>query len=334
MRPQTGTPIYRPDLGIYMIETGQIPQTGYIGLEVLPPYTTPDDTGTFKVIPLEQYRKIVSDSRAPSGAYNRTDWNYQSAKFSTRDKGIEEPIDDDEFKRLERQNPGMADQVTIDSARAVIQMNQEKRIADKIMDTTRFSVNNVSVAWDVAATAKPIADIRDGITSFRTKMGALPDTLILSWNMANAINRATEVIDTLKYTFPGLDINNLTAAMMARMFGIARVLIGNAMFDAADKNQPRELTDFWPDTHAALVKTNRSADLRQPCVGRTFIWTEDSRTEPIVEVYREEQIRSDVYRVRHHVDERLLVTEDEDGNVLTDIAANCVYLFGDIQTTE
>lgn len=334
MRPQTGTPIYRPDLGIYMIETGQIPQSGFIGLEVMPPYTTPDDTGTFKVIPLEQYRKMVSDSRAPTGAYNRTDWNYQRARFATRDKGIEEPIDDDEFDRLERQSPGMADQVTIDSARGIIQMNQEKRIADKVMDTDRFDVNNVSAAWDVVDTGTPIADIKDGISSFRAQMGVLPDTLILSWNMAQAINRTDEVRETLQYTFPGLDINNLTAVQMARMFGIARVLIGNAMYDAADRNQPRELTDFWPDAYAALVKTNRSPDLRQPCVGRTFIWTADSRTEPIVEVYREEQIRSDVYRVRHHVDERMLVTEDEDGNVLTDIAAKCVYLIGDIQTTE
>ncbi|MBA2881829.1 hypothetical protein HNR65_002160 [Desulfosalsimonas propionicica] len=332
MRPQSGTPVYRPDLGTYMIETGQIPQSGFIGLEVLPPYTTPDDTGTFKVIPLEQYRKMVSDARAPSGAYNRTDWNYQRARFSTRDKGIEEPIDDDEFDRLERQSPGMADQVTIDSARGVIQMNQEKRIANKVMDPSRFTVKNVSNPWNDVANGKPIADVKDGMSEFRKKMGALPDTLILSWNMANAVNKTEEVRNTLQFTFPGLDINSLTAVQLARMFGIARVLIGNAMFDAADKNQPRELTDFWPDTHAALVKTNRGPDLRQPCVGRTFIWTADSRTDPIVEVYREEQIRSDVYRVRHHVDERLLVTEDEDGNTLTDIAANCVYLFGSIKT--
>ena len=332
MRPQTGTPVYRPDLGTYMIETGQIPQSGFIGLEVLPPYTTPDDTGTFKVIPLEQYRKIVSDARAPSGAYNRTDWNYQRARFGTRDKGIEEPIDDDEFDRLERQSPGMADQVTIDSARGIIQMNQEKRIANRVMDPSRFTVNNVTNPWDDPSLGTPITDIKDGMSAFRQKMGTLPDTLVISWNQSNNINKTDEVRNTLQYTFPGIDINNLTAVELARMFGIARVLIGNAMFDSADKNQPRELTEFWPDTYAALLKTNRGPDLRQPCVGRTFIWTADSRQDPIVEVYREEQIRSDVYRVRHHVDERLLVTEDEDGNPLTDIAANCVYLIGNIKT--
>jgi hypothetical protein len=332
MRPQAGSPKYRPDLGSYMIENGQIPQSGFIGLEVLPPYTTLDDTGTFKVIPLEQYRKIVSDARAPSGAYNRTDWNYQRARFGTRDKGIEEPVDDDEYDRLERQSPGMVDQVTIESARGIIQMNQERRIANKVMDASRFSVHDVSNPWDVVAGGTPITDIKDGMSAFREKMGAMPDTLVISWNTANNINKTDEVRNTLQYTFPGLDINNLTAAQLARMFGIARVLIGNAMYDAADKNQPRELTDFWPDTYAALVKTNRGADLRQPCVGRTFIWTADSVQNPIVEVYREEQIRSDVYRVRHHVDERLLVTEDEDGNPLTDIAANCVYLIGSIKT--
>ena len=42
---------------------------------------------------------------------------------------------------------------------------------------------------------------------------------------------------------------------------------------------------------------------REPVLGRTFLWTADSPQNLVVEQYREEQTRSEIYRVRHHVDD-------------------------------
>ena len=41
-----------------------------------------------------------------------------------------------------------------------------------------------------------------------------------------------------------------------------------------------------------------------PAIGRTFLWTEDSPTNMVVESYEENQTRSTVVRVRHNVDEK------------------------------
>ena len=40
-----------------------------------------------------------------------------------------------------------------------------------------------------------------------------------------------------------------------------------------------------------------------PCLGRTFLWANDSPANLMVEQYREEQTRSTIYRSRQHVDE-------------------------------
>ena len=40
-----------------------------------------------------------------------------------------------------------------------------------------------------------------------------------------------------------------------------------------------------------------------PAVGRTVLWTGDSPDNQTVEQYREEALRSDIFRVRHNTDE-------------------------------
>ena len=73
-------------------------------------------------------------------------------------------------------------------------------------------------------------------------------------------------------------------------------------------------------------------DVAEPCVGRTFIWSEDSPENPVVESYREEQAKSDVIRVRHNVDERLIQSFNDSGTVVSNVAAACCYLFSNITT--
>ena len=77
---------------------------------------------------------------------------------------------------------------------------------------------------------------------------------------------------------------------------------------------------------------SRGEDVTEPGIGRTFLWTEDSPENPIVEEYREEKKRSDVFRVRHNVDEAYLESKTDAGATKSDIAAACMYLFSNITT--
>jgi hypothetical protein len=51
-----------------------------------------------------------------------------------------------------------------------------------------------------------------------------------------------------------------------------------------------------------------------------------------VEEYREEDKRSDVYRVRHHVSESLIQSKNSSGTVVSNIATACAYLLGNVTT--
>ena len=48
--------------------------------------------------------------------------------------------------------------------------------------------------------------------------------------------------------------------------------------------------------------------------------------------YREEPRRSDILRVRHHVAEEFIQSKSDAGAVVSNVAAACVYLLGNITT--
>ena len=92
------------------------------------------------------------------------------------------------------------------------------------------------------------------------------------------------------------------------------------------------ITNIWDYEYAALIKTASGQDITEPCVGRTFLWTEDSPTNPIVEEYREENRRSDIFRVRHNVGEQLIQSKNTSGTVVSNISAACMYLMDNIHS--
>jgi len=324
--------IYRPDLGVAVMEYIEGKTMGFVGLDIMPLYPVIDQSATYPVIPAEVMLKIPDVSRSARGAYNRGDWEYENGLYSTKEKGWEEPIDDGERKLLDRRQPGLADLIATQRAMKIITRNQEKRIADTIFNSSNFTANAITNEWDDADNAVPIDDINTGISSFRSACGMLPDALVITWSTFQDLKNCDQIVDRLKYTFAGIDINTMNSSQLAQIFGVPQVIVAGAVYDSAAKGVVKSVTDIWSNEYAALVKISRGEDLTEPGVGRTFLWTEDSPQNPVVEEYREEKIRSDVYRVRHHVDEALMQSKDDDGTVVSNIAAACVYLFSNVTT--
>jgi hypothetical protein len=304
---------------------------GYIGLDLMPIYKTSKYAGTFPVIPKEALLKLPNVDRAPRGSYARGDWEYERGTFTTSEKGWEEPIDDTEYVMMEEEAAGMADMVTVKRAWNHIMRAQEARIAAKIFDAVTFSAHAVSTAWDTSATCTPINDVKDAVLAFRSQCGMLPDLLVMSWKVFNNLQQAKQIVEKAAMNYPGLDVFQLSIQQISVIMGI-RVIVGGAVYDSKGEGIATTVADIWDDEYAALLKISSGPDLLQPGFGRTFIWTADSPSNPVVETYREEQIRSDIYRVRHNVGEVLIQSKNTSGTVVSDIAASCIYLMSNITT--
>ena len=334
MRPSTSAAVYRPDLGQAVMEYAEDATMQPIGLQVMPLFPTSKQAASFPVVPKEALLSIPDTARAPRGRYNRGDWTYERGIFQTKEQGWEEPIDDAERGLLEGEASGLADLVATKRAWNHIMRAQEKRIADMVFNATTFTTVTAGVGneWDDASNATPVDDINTAILAIRSNCGMLPNTLIIAYSTFLNLKNCDQIVDRLKYTFPGIDLNRMTSDQLAAVFNIQKVLVGGAVYNSAGVGLDATIASLWSNEYAMLTRTASGQDITEPCIGRTFLWTEDSPENPIVESYREDQSRSDVIRVRHNVDECLITSKDSSGTVVSSIAVACSYLLSNITT--
>lgn len=304
-RPDSTTTIQRPDLGAiayqYMLEASQ---RGFIGLSILPIFDTPLQTADYPIIKLESLIKLQETGRAPRGDYNRSDYEFKTGTYSCKEYGWEELVDDSEAALYRRFFD--AEEVAVQRCVDTILRNQEARIAAAVFNTSNITATaDVAIDWSTPATAEPRTNIFTAKTAMRAASGLTPNVLVISKKVFDTVLLTSEIKDALKYTNP-IEIGGEEAQrrVLAQYFGVDQVLVGNAIKDGAKKGQAASISDIWDDEYAGLFKVSSGGqDLREPCLGRTFLWTEDSPDNLVVEQYREEQKRSEVYRARHNVAE-------------------------------
>lgn len=104
--------------------------------------------------------------------------------------------------------------------------------------------------------------------------------------------------------------------------------MAGALYNTAKQPQNASLSDIWGSRYAMLcrVAEGDSADVIEPCIGRTFLWNEGAAQEVIVEEYYEESARSRILRVRHDSDEAFLASYDDTKTAKSEISKACGYL--------
>jgi len=329
--PKLNTVIRRPDLGGAVIEMLEAAGTmGYIGTTLLPIRKVGENAGVYPVIPKEALMKNVNPARAPKSAYIRTNYEYERGTYMTYEYGVEEVIDDVERHLFDQEAPGMADMLAAKRAASFLMRAQERRIANMFFSATaaaRFGTVSVTNEWDDYANATPITDIKGQLQAFRLKNGSTPDALVVNWEVYNNLTQCTQIIDQIKYTFgAALDIRNLTTSQIAQALGVPRLIVAGGLQDTAGFGLDSTIGDIWSNEYAALVKLS---PMRESNLGSTYMWTRDANGV-IVEQYREEAVRGDVYRVRHYVGENFTASVDETGTIVSDCAKDNIILFDNI----
>lgn len=306
-RPTSATTIQRPDLGAIAYEYNmEASQRGFVGQEILPIFEVQEQSADYPKIPIEALIKIQDTKRAPRGNYNRSDYEFETGTYSCEENGWEELVDDVEAKLYRRFFD--AEEVATKRAVDILLRNQEARIAAMIFNSGNFTVGNVAIEWSTKETCIPQTNVTAGKQAMRAASGLMPNVLAMSQKVFENLLLTAEIKDALKYTNPielgGIEAQKRTLAMY---FGVDKLLVGNAIRDAAKKGQSFSLADIWDDEYVGLLKVSAGGlDLREPVVGRTFLWTADSPQNLVTEQYREETKRSNVYRVRHNTDEAFI----------------------------
>lgn len=300
--PRTSA-ILRPDLGALAYEYSMnAAKQGFIGSLVLPPFYTPLKNAQYPVIPAEAILEVADTQRAARSAYARGDWEFVMENYSCSENGWEEPLDDTEAEHF--RNYFDAETVAVERATSIVLRSMERRVAKKVMDTKVFTNAAAKAAWNNYGSADPLADVSAGKATFRHTVGLQPNALIMDKDVFDHISLCEAVIERVKYTSPNAIRGALTVEQLKAYFGVEHLLVAGAVYNSSAKKQTKKIESVWPVDKVMLACISSGGnDLKEPSLGRTFVWENDAPDIIVTEQYREEQTRSDIYRVRQYTDE-------------------------------
>lgn len=297
--------LLRPDLGCLAFEYSMnAASQGFIGRQVLPTFYTNLQSAVYPVIDAGTFLELPETERAARAAYARGDWQFGDDHYYCKENGWEEPVDDSEAALF--RNYFDAEVVAVKRATLMVLRSQERRVARQVMDTAKIDHAAVSKAWNDYANADPLADVVKAKKIFRYEVGLKPNALVLDEDVLRHVSMCDAVLDRVKYTSPNAIRGELTLEQLKAYFGVENILVAGAVYNNAPRNKDKKIETVWPLDKVLLASISTGGqDLKEPALGRTFVWEEDCPGELVTEQYREEQTRGDVYRVRQNTDECL-----------------------------
>ena len=238
--------------------------------------------------------KLYNTGRAPGGNVARITSEHSSTPYALEDHAIEEQVP---IELMEDANavPGIdLGRNAVVRGQDIIALRLEKAQAELACTAATYGTDNKdtlagSDQWS-HADSDPISAIEAAKEVIRSKIGRRPNTLLVGGAVFAALKTNPAIIERLKYTQREV----ATAELMAQLFGLQRVAVGDAVY-----HDGTSLVDVW-GTFAILAYTETAgvADAGRPSYGYTY----QLRNYPVVESpYYDRSTRSWVYQVADSV---------------------------------
>lgn len=309
-QPTASLATLRPELGATLEEFDlAADREGFIGHRILPVFEAGEESGKFGKIPVEQLLQSPETRRAPGTGYGRGNWKFTTDSYACEEHGWEEPVDDREAKVY----ANYFDAEVVSAARAldIVLRNHEIRIATAIFNSSTWTPTSVTNEWDDASNATPLTDVETAVQAVHAACGMWPNALIINRKVFRNLRNVDQIVDRVKYQgYMDARAGNITAQAMAEAFDLDQIIIAGSSKNSANEGQSVSFANIWSDEYAMVAKIARTQDVREPCLGRNFHWSADGSTiGGTVETYRDESVRGNIVRVRHDVDEKVIMTE-------------------------
>lgn len=314
--PSSSLATLRPDLAeSFMAFDLEAEKAGYIGQKVFPVVSVASQAGKFGKIPLEQLLQQRDTKRAPGSGYARGTFQFTDASFATEEHGAEEPVDDREAKMYREYFD--AEMIATARAYGFVLRNAEQRIADAVFNTTTWTGSALTTdvsgtPWATIASAVPLTNVEAAVQKVYDGSGLWPNALVINRKVFRNLRNTAQVIDRIASSGAGNRnlASDVTVEMLAQAFDLDYVIVAGSSKNTATEGQTAAAGQIWSSTYAMVCKIATTNDMREPCIGRTFHWSEDgSEIGGAIETYRDETVRGNVVRVRHDVDEIVLYAQ-------------------------
>ncbi len=296
----------REDLGMALHEFNPEAQ-GLIATRVLPIRPVTKQAANFSMISRENMKNAERVKRAAGSAFARVHMRAEDLAYACELYGLEAPLADEDRDNYE--DDFDAEMELTQLINLLLLLDLEIEVEALVFNTTTFTGSDLytdvhAAPWDTAA-SDIIGPIIDASEKVRKNLGLRPNALIIGASQFANMRKNTAI----KAMFPGASM--ITAQMilgnLPAIFGIENLIVGGQVYDTADEGQTSTMSDVWPDDYAMICRLNGPGDsLWTPGLGRTMAWRAVSSDLVATDQYREEQTKSDIFRVEHALDPLIL----------------------------
>lgn len=294
----------RMDLGVAFHEY-TMSKVRLIADAVLPILPVAKEAATMSVT--KRKNLTIPETKHANGAtYNRIELYMDDMAYACWDHGLEGQITD-----RDREKYASDFDAEVEKTQAIktkMRLAREKRVKDLVFNTTTWTgtalyTDYSAAPWD-AAGSKVIKQLQTVREKVRLNCGVPADTLIISESSVINLMNNTEILAK----FPGATA--VTEAMlrgaMAAILGIQNLIVGQAVYNSADEGQDFTGAEIWPDDYALVaVLGTEGLPMTEPQLGRTILWENYTSDIEYVEMYRENQTKSDIVNVEQSIDEKI-----------------------------
>jgi hypothetical protein len=249
--------------------------------------------------------------RGPGSRANRGGYPVDYLDIAAKEYAFAKEVTDEDRRAVAVAGgpPLKPDQDAIEFAADKIDLKKERRIASMILAGTWSGVAGEDAAGLWApndATNTFILDVEARIETIRSNTGLRPNVLVISGNTLSKLKMLDDLLDRIKYTQRGV----LTPDLIAAIFGLEEVLVGDAVYSSAKETKAG--TDFtsvdvWEKNatkgSAFLFYRPPAPGLKIPSAGyqartayedgsprRTTTWRESAEHQDVYEVAEETDI--------------------------------------------
>lgn len=288
----------------------QFKNPGYLADQIAPTIPVVYESAPYYTYDYSRF-DVPDAKRAPTADYARVEYKVdKSSTYTCEEYGLEQLIDD----RQRKNTPAPLD-ADVDTTEIVTDMllnNVENAVSTPLTALATYAATNKkdysalpAAQWNAGATSTPLEDVTiTGREAIRSLTGLYPNTLILGATVLAVLRQHPQIKEMVKYSQLGI----VTEELLAKFFGVERVLVGLSMRNTAKEGQTVTLGDNW-GKHAVLAYVNTRPAIKQPSLMYTF----QSQPRKVYK-YREDKKNSDCIRVSQILDPRI-------------VAAACGYLF-------
>lgn len=214
----------------------------YIAEQVLPVIKSKKKTGKYYQYDKSKFRKV--HSLRGMGA-NTSEVGYgisQSSAYVIKEHALKELVPDELKDQAEA--PLTPEMDATENVTEKLLVEKEYDLATYMKDTSNLT-NNTTLSgtdqWSDFANSDPISDIRTGKQSVHSNIFKDPNVLVLGKEVYDKLVDHPDIIDRIKYTRLG----EATPALLARLFGVDKVLVGGAGYESATEGQTSSMSYIW-----------------------------------------------------------------------------------------